>query len=103
MPRFVDNDRLSADLEKAVSDALEPIDIYTPTIEDLLRRLAEVHAPKRHEQRSFRFGSWAIAAAVLVSLCVPGAAAAAIFLMKSGSFGPCRRQNKRLRRLATWT
>jgi hypothetical protein len=83
MTRFVDIDDLSADPEQTAADALRSIDIYTPTIENLLRRLAEAHAPERHAQRSFHLGSWAIVAAVMASLCVPGGSAAAIFLMKA--------------------
>src|ERR1700754_156443 len=82
MTRFVDTESLSADPEQTVADASASIEVYTPTVENLLRRLAEVHAPERRQQPSFRLSSWAIVAAVMASLCVPGGAAAAIFLMK---------------------
>jgi hypothetical protein len=91
MTRFVTIDQLSAGPEQMPRRHVSPShDIYTPKIEDLLRRLAQTNAPVRDVQPRFRFGPWALLATFLISICVPGCAAAAIFLIKSQGVDPAR-------------
>jgi hypothetical protein len=92
MTRFVNIDKLSAGSERLPVGALPADDLYTPTIEDLLRRLAAINAPERETQPKFRFGPWTVVATFLVSICVPGCAAAAIFLIKSQAIDPAQTQ-----------
>jgi hypothetical protein len=92
MARFVNIDKLSAGSGQMPAFALPSDDLYTPTVEDLLRRLAAIHAPARDTQPKFRFGPWTVVATFLVSICVPGCAAAAIFLIKSQIVDPAETQ-----------
>jgi len=68
------------------ADATQWLEIYFPGVDDLLRRLAQSHADRQRVARSLS-GSWTMAAiGVACLVCLPGCAAAAILLMKSGNF-----------------
>jgi hypothetical protein len=76
-------------------DAATSVELYLPEVEDLLRRLAKAEDllqranTETGECRSRRwlFGSWTVTtAAVLASICVPGCATGAMFLINVGHF-----------------
>lgn len=68
------------------ADAAQWVEIYFPGVDDLLRRLVQGHTNGRSAARS-RSGPWTMATICVVCfIFLPGCAAAAILLMKSGNF-----------------
>lgn len=71
---------------QSAADAAQSVEIYFPGVDDLLRRLVQSRVDRQSGARSLS-GSWTMAAiCVVCCICLPGCAAAAIFLMKSGNF-----------------
>jgi hypothetical protein len=91
MTRLAVIDPSSNGLEQAPADAAQWIEIYFPSVEDLLRRLVSTQHEPQTATHSPRLRFWTIAVTFAASfICIPGGAAATMFWMRSNFEPPVR-------------